>query len=155
MTSTYVRFTGDFSGLKSLGYEFQKLYAANYMQWHKEGLRVWRKGSDVTSDKLREPFFSQLVQIMIDRGGKAPANEQHGNLRWCRCYLNTETNELTLDETEWVEWYKAMSEAGKADINFNLWEATALFARDLLPIKELIDQGWLEVVPLNTPENSE
>lgn len=46
----YVKFTGDYSKLKSMGFTFQKLYAGNYMQWCRNHLRVWKKGSDITHD---------------------------------------------------------------------------------------------------------
>lgn len=46
----YVKFTGDYSMLKSMGFTFQKLFASNYMQWCRDGLRIWKKGSDITHD---------------------------------------------------------------------------------------------------------
>lgn len=47
----YVKFTGDYSKLKDMGYGFQKLYASNYMQWEKNGFRIWKKGHDITHDE--------------------------------------------------------------------------------------------------------
>lgn len=46
----YVKFTGDYSKLKGMGFTFQKLYAGNYMQWEKNHFRIWKKGSDITHD---------------------------------------------------------------------------------------------------------
>jgi len=48
----YVKFTGDYSKLKSMGFTFQKLYASNYMQWERLGFRVWKKGGDITHDRV-------------------------------------------------------------------------------------------------------
>ncbi len=48
----YVRFTGKYAQLKSMGFSFQKLYASNYMQWAKDGFRIWKKGSDITHDSI-------------------------------------------------------------------------------------------------------
>jgi hypothetical protein len=47
----YVKFLGDYSKLKSMGFTFQKLFAGNYMQWCKDGFRIWKKGSDITHDE--------------------------------------------------------------------------------------------------------
>ena len=46
----YVKFTGEYAKLKEMGFEFQKLYASNYMQWSKNGFRVWKRGGDITHD---------------------------------------------------------------------------------------------------------
>jgi len=43
----YVKFTGDYSKLKSMGFTFQKLFAGNYMQWEKNGFRIWKKGAEL------------------------------------------------------------------------------------------------------------
>ena len=40
----YVKFTGDYSKLKGMGFTFQKLFANNYMQWERNSFRVWKKG---------------------------------------------------------------------------------------------------------------
>lgn len=46
----YVRFTGVFKELKSHDFKFCKLFAYNYMQWSKHGVRVWKRGRDLTID---------------------------------------------------------------------------------------------------------
>ena len=58
----YVKFTGDYSKLKSMGYTFQRLYAANYMQWNRGDLRVWRKGSDITHDEFNLYDFISFMR---------------------------------------------------------------------------------------------
>lgn len=50
--SGYVKFTGDYSKLKKMGFTFQRLYASNYMQWENHGIRVWKRGGDVTLDNF-------------------------------------------------------------------------------------------------------
>ena len=34
-----------------MGFTFQKLFAGNYMQWERDGFRIWKKGSDITHDR--------------------------------------------------------------------------------------------------------
>jgi len=48
----YIKFTGKYEELKSKGFEFQRLFANNYMQWFKYGIRVWRRGGDITYDNM-------------------------------------------------------------------------------------------------------
>ncbi len=48
MKQGYLKFTGDYSKLKSMGYTFQKLYANNYMSWRKSGLLIYKRGAEVT-----------------------------------------------------------------------------------------------------------
>ena len=48
----YIKFTGKYAELKDKGFEFQKLFANNYMQWRRDGIRVWKKGGDVTCENV-------------------------------------------------------------------------------------------------------
>lgn len=49
-----LEFLGRYSELKAHGYKFQKLYAANYMQWSygdfNHRIRIWKKGNSVELD---------------------------------------------------------------------------------------------------------
>lgn len=47
----YVKFTGDYSKLKSMGFTFQRLFAGNYMQWHRDHYRVWKKAAELEHDE--------------------------------------------------------------------------------------------------------
>ena len=64
-----IAFTGPYPELKALGFEFQKLYASNYMQWHHEDsdLRVWKKGAEVTCNQYPDDMTAQLL-VMLEHG---------------------------------------------------------------------------------------
>lgn len=72
----FIEFSGDYSKLKSMGFSFQKLYAGNYMQWaHSDSefgssTRIWKKGSEVTIDRLTnyEGFFLEaLLKARVEK----------------------------------------------------------------------------------------
>lgn len=52
LSNKYIKFKGDYSQLKNLGFSFQKLYANNYMQWEKDGVRIFKKGSELTIGRI-------------------------------------------------------------------------------------------------------
>lgn len=52
-TEQYLKFNGPLSELKSLGFEFCKLFADNRMQWNYEEFRIWKRGSILTIDGMR------------------------------------------------------------------------------------------------------
>jgi hypothetical protein len=146
----YVKFTGDYSRLKELGYGFQKLYAANYQQWNKGPVRVWRKGTDVTFDTLQDHHFSQLIDQMKAYRGKLPfePSRMFKDTAFLQCYLNTVTGELTLDKARYWEWFSLIADGRATDdpsFHWGLWENRAFTPESLADVKELYDLGWLEV----------
>lgn len=146
----YVRFTGDFAQLKKLGYDFQKLYAANYQQWNKGSVRVWRKGSDVTLDQYLDEHFAQLVALLIERKGQLPyeTSRMFTDMHYLRFYVNTKTGAMTFDESEYKAWFlKIADKTAEQDPNFNwgLWEAKVVSPEIMEPVLELYRLGWLEV----------
>ncbi len=62
MNQGYLKFTGDYSKLKSMGYTFQKLYARNYMSWNKAGVFIFKKGSDITCGDINLYQFIKFIQ---------------------------------------------------------------------------------------------
>lgn len=48
----HIGFLGDFKQLIPMGYKFSKLYAGNYICYHKDGIWIWRKGKEVEIDDL-------------------------------------------------------------------------------------------------------
>jgi len=58
----HVKFTGTFKELKSQGFKFCKLFADNYMQWSKYGVRVWKRGGDVTLDNYNLYMLIKFFQ---------------------------------------------------------------------------------------------
>lgn len=62
-----INYVGDFKLLKQMGYKYQKLYAANYICYHKDGIWIWRKGKELEIEDLYSD--SHLVlQYFIDNG---------------------------------------------------------------------------------------
>ena len=85
----YLKFTGDYKKLKSMGFEFQKLYANNYMQWHKNHFRVWKKGSDITHD---EYDLYQLVKFLQTNPKVKTYKDKDGNLESITFYKFRDSN---------------------------------------------------------------
>ena len=63
----YIKFVGAYSDLKQAGFTFQKLYASNYMQWEKDGFRVWKKGGDMTIDRYKNVEGELLHLLLANR----------------------------------------------------------------------------------------
>ena len=89
-----------------MGYEFQKLYAANYMQWHKNHFRIWKRGNDITHDSID---LYQLVK-----------------------FLRTKPKLRAWDDCKTFAFYKFYDQAGKycvylseSEENKKLWRANA------------------------------
>lgn len=131
---TFIKFTGDYSKLKSMGYSFQKLYAANYMQWCNGDTRVWKKGTDVTLDRLTNfegPFFELF---MHHYNNQIPIEFRH-NVVSVIC--NNEDYTVSLDQTAYRQQWDDMV-AGPL--------TQSLVSRDSLnPLLELIKLGWVEL----------
>lgn len=61
----YIKFTGEFKSLKSIGFEFRKLYANNHICYKKDEIWVWKKEKDVEIDSLYGNSHI-LLQYLID-----------------------------------------------------------------------------------------
>lgn len=105
-----IRFTGDYSQLKSMGYSFQKLYAGNYMQWANESTehlcstRVWKKGAEVTIDELTNYegfFFDELLKLKAT-GKKLPITN-FGLIEFIACPV---TREISFDQKDMEDYTK-------------------------------------------------
>ncbi|PLS19159.1 hypothetical protein CVD28_01755 [Bacillus sp. M6-12] len=82
----YIQFTGDFKKLIPMGYKFSKLYASNYICYHKDELWIWKKGKELEI----ADFYSRshvVLQYLIDHDFVVP-NEY--NL----VVLNQETSQI-------------------------------------------------------------
>jgi hypothetical protein len=91
----YIKFIGDYSKLKSQGYTFQKLYAGNYMQWEKDGFRVWKRGAELTIDDLTNYEGSFLKMLIDNRWKESKLVSRNGFLRVVK---NNETFEIESSE---------------------------------------------------------
>lgn len=147
----YVKFTGDYSKLKTIGYKFQKLYASNYMQWNKGDLRVWRKGSDITHDEFNLYDFLSFMRTNPElrtmkgyRGGVYRSyliTIDDENNTTCLPYT-AENSQLYFDNIKaWHDWDEESGEPAPIQmyskcVNDDLMEQ----------LKELEDLGWYELV---------
>lgn len=117
-----IEFTGDYSQLKDNGFVFQKLYAANYMQWHHDeaDIRIWRKGNDLSIESIGGQE-GQLLQMMIDEVPFECFSSTLNPTKVCRSirlYKNLKTNELSTDETHYRA-EKMLDEQILADLQLN------------------------------------
>jgi len=136
----YIKFTGDYSQLKNMGYEFQKLFAGNYMQWSKGYTRIWKKGGDVSIDRLTnyEGAFFEWFKRYYDKQVPLPTTK-HG---FIRVQLDMQTGEVNLNVTKYVEQNKAMMTDDSVEYRYEL---TVLSVKNLSPLLELVKLGWVEL----------
>ena len=135
----YIKFTGEYGKLRSMGFVFQRLFANNYMQWCNKNTRVWKNGAEVTHDRLTnfEGPFLELYMATDD----LPIDD-----RGClRVYTNRKNHSVSFDDQQaWVEEGRARMEDPENEELYNL-DCVYLHAVDLEPLGELIDLGWVEV----------
>lgn len=66
-------FVGDWKKLIPLGYKFQKLFASNYICYHKEEkngvdeIWIWKKGKDIQCGVLTARETSFLIKYLVDK----------------------------------------------------------------------------------------
>jgi hypothetical protein len=149
----YVKFLGDYSKLKSMGFTFQKLYAGNYMQWEKDHFRVWKKGSDITHDRynlfklIRFLETTPLLKKHEFRGGKV-------SYSFFKFYINVDENVYDYfphneeNSNRYTEYLSDMSAYIKdktlpRPAYLGDWEWVDQKTIDF--IKELKDMGWYEL----------
>jgi len=138
MTFKQIGFTGDYAQLKSMGFEFQKLYAGNYMQWHHEesDVRIWKKGADVTISQI-SGMEGQLLQMMLD---DTVFPIKHSNIigYYLEMYVNCVTNILTLDH----RGHEAEVMLGCIDRS---WQSLIMNRDTILMLQKLGKLGWIHV----------
>jgi len=149
MSNGYLKFTGDYAALKKMGYTFQKLYANNYMSWHKGDIFIFKKGSDITSGSLN------LYKFVVFMRTNPLMRIGDGYMAFFKFYADADTDEyeyLPHTPENIQRWKDNMDEWGKVDANT---------PRDQLPphhtvevvgkeifnqLQELNDLGWYEPV---------
>ena len=155
MSHKYIKFTGDYAKLKSMGYVFQKLYASNYMQWCHEdtGIRVWKRGSDVSIGCVIN-HTGVFLEALLNGGIKIRDKPLYGK-SYGVVYTNRETGELTNDETGYYAEQKAWGKAVQADDEELLdtlplnWSSVVISFALMHKLGELNKLGWIEVAEYN------
>ena len=157
-THKYIKFTGQYNKLKSMGYYFQKLYASNYMQWcfdkpqeykNDTGIRIWKKGADLSIDRVVN-HTGAFLEVLLNDGVKMRDKPLYGK-PYGVVYTNRETGELTGDDTGYFNQQKAWGDACR-DKNEELldtlpmdWESVVVNTRMMDELRRLHDMGWIEV----------
>jgi hypothetical protein len=130
-----IKFTGEYKELKSMGYEFQKMYAGNYRQWrHQEAqIGIWQRGADIEHDRIRS--FGYILQMIIDGVElKVRPRSTHVVL-----YENQITTQLTTDSSVYNVGAKSLDGTTGKD----LWLPTYLRQETLSVLKELLSRYWI------------
>lgn len=109
----YIKFIGDYSQLKHLGFVFQNLYAGNYMQWNNDGFRVWKRGAELTIDGLVN-YEGAFLKLILDMREKKLKTTQI-----CESFLVVKyhgSHKITADKESiaeckshhkrWYDWYE-------------------------------------------------
>ena len=156
MTFKQISFTGDYSQLKTMGFKFQKLYAANYMQWHHEesGIHIWKKGADVTINCVTG-MEGQLLQMMLDKV-EFTMKKSLVNIDHCYyvMYKNNLTNTLHLDGSRYKEESKnKMQRYNRDSENYNpspdIWSALSVNLHVMSMLQKFIELDWVKVTEID------
>lgn len=153
--SLYIKFTGDYAKLKSMGYEFQRLYAGNYMQWCSDNgnghLRVWKRGAELTIGPYINHEGSLLSMLIRYRERDKPLPLKHNAVP---VWINRDTSEASLDDaTHWkghmdnmTLWHDTLK-AGKStdDLPLYGWTQVPASTKLIQDIMALYDMDWIEV----------
>lgn len=151
MMQGYVKFTGDYSMLKSMGFTFQRLFAGNYMQWCRDHLRVWKKGSDITHDDYD---LYKLIKFL--RTEPLLRDYKTGNFGAFQFYSDPDRNiyDYYPVTEENVKRYRDNMELWSSD-NYDennpppyLGSMFSISKQVIADIKEFESLGWLELVDL-------
>jgi len=146
----YLKFTGEYNQLKSLGFEFQKLYANDYLQWSKEEVRVWKKGAQVTIDCLTnyEGAFLKLLESNKANGKSMRVIDNsffeifvQRNTR--ECFNYEDKIELQRSERKaWIQWHGNEQKGLEPKPTVELRH---VFFDDIAPFIMLLKKKWCEL----------
>lgn len=144
----FVKFTGDYTQLKKLGFRFQKLYARNYMQWEKDGFRVWKRGGDITWDDF---CLYRLLKFMETH--EIP--NVNGYLRFYKFYSDPKRNEFEMRPynefnhkiyvANFKEWSKVTDDTPDNELPQYI-ASQGIHADTLQTFRDLCNMGWVEIV---------
>jgi hypothetical protein len=134
-----------------MGYTFQKLYANNYMSWSKNGIFIFKKGSDITHGNIN---LFKLIRFL--KGNPVVRqNKETGRFSFFKFHASsdgydydyypfTEENleKLKVNNEKWHNLPKNCS-----DELVPLIYGMESVGRDMMEqLQELSDLGWYELV---------
>lgn len=143
MSDQYAKFTYDYAKLKPMGFTFQRLFASNYMQWEKDGFRVWKKGNDVTSDD-----FDMVSMIKFIRSNpKVRKLDKVATFYYERDAETGIPTYLSQSEENRKKWRKFFYEEWE-DLpeGSRYWMDSMCVKLDKIDfIKDWLEKGWIEL----------
>ena len=148
----WVKFTGDYAKLKTMGYKFQKLYARNYMSWNRGDLWIFKVGKDITHNEFNLYDFisfmrtnpvvreyesnarnSKIVSFLIEYDDK-------GNTKFLP-YDEENRRRMSRSMDAWREWEEDSGEPAPI-----MMSSKAVPYELIEQLQELNDLGWYELV---------
>lgn len=145
----YIKFTGAYGKLKAMGFAFQRLYAANYMQWCNGDTRVWKKGANVTHDRLTNfdgAFFEAYIAARDALPWHTPSAQTQQLLGKRPSMLRVIKNHADHTVSFDYSLYQQQTQASFDDPAIPMpIECVAMTREDLAPLDQLIDLGWVEL----------
>lgn len=150
----WVKFTGEYGKLKTMGYTFQKLYAANYMSWHRGDLFIFKKGHDITHSEMNLYDFISFMRTHPvvkehsyghgdDAGVIVSFIIEYDDKNNVKFFPYDDENRKRMVDTmmEWGEWDKDSGKPAPPMMS------TRAVNKELIEqLKELNDLGWYELV---------
>lgn len=151
----HIHFKGEYAKLKSMGYQFQRLYAGNYMQWCSDGgegeLRVWKRGAQLTVGPFLNCDGNLLEKLIALRESGTQLMVRYG---FIPVWVNRQSNEVSFDDDthskEEIDHMILIHDAIKANESpenippYN-WYKIEVKPQLIADIMKLYDMGWIEV----------
>lgn len=143
-----------------MGYEFQRLYANNYMQWSKPSdgewsptTRVWKKGADVTMDALTnyEGAFFEMYMDHITNGIELPWEDTRFGC-WLRVVTNNTDHSVSFDYELYREQERNNTKHFRKNeelMSFD-YAVVPLSRKTLHALDEFIKLGWVELAEISS-----
>lgn len=144
----YIRFKGDYSKLKSMGYEFQRLFARNYMQWHNNETRIWKKGADVTIERVLNHSGAFLELYLRHRKAEPWTTPGVFGGVYLRTVVNRDNGEVSFDYSGYLQQERVQLASGEYN---HTYECVHFTPKLLEPLDTLIDLNWVEVAERSVP----
>jgi len=132
-------FQGDYKTLKPQGYTYSKMFAANYICYHKDNVWLYRKGREV---EIRD--FYENSYLVLDYLIKC--NFVIGN-EFNRIALNRETKEMEeFDRFKHDSFYQIGKSREDMEAFYNRYHVTSLEQPTIDTLKDLYEQGVLTII---------
>jgi hypothetical protein len=143
-----------------MGYEFQRLYAGNYMQWCSDNgnghLRVWKRGAELTIGPYINHEGALLAALIQYRADDKPLPLKHNAVP---IWIQTDTDDVSLDDvTHWeghmanmMLWHNAIkADEPTDDLELYGWTQVPASTKLIQDIMGLYDMGWIEVADIHS-----